>query len=57
MRVLCACKIVEVETEDATLVLNGVPCCDTQCLYKAEREQRENPQLELKLEGGTIGKQ
>lgn len=37
----CFCGKERLNPEDATLVLNGIPCCNEDCLRKAERISRE----------------
>lgn len=36
----CFCNKERVDPEDATLVLNGIPICNEQCLRKAEQHFR-----------------
>lgn len=49
MHVPCWCDKYCVDLKDATLVLNGVPVCNRECLKKAERD---TPRLTKLLEEG-----
>ena len=39
--VSCYCGLKRIILEEATLVLNGVPCCSRECLEKAEKEAKK----------------
>ena len=39
--VRCYCGVKVIDPDEATLVLNGVPCCSRECLAKAEKEARK----------------
>ena len=46
----CWCDKHRVDPEEATLVLNGVPVCDRECLKEAERDA---PRLKKLLDEGV----
>jgi hypothetical protein len=40
----CFCTKKRLDPEEATLVLNGIPCCSQECLKRAEQALKRSKQ-------------
>lgn len=53
----CYCKRCEMDTEDAEMVVEGIPMCDADCIHRARQNQQRSIALQhTRIGGSYIGR-